>query len=58
MKIKTPFAYTRREPLKLRSACPRCDALMTVRLTDPQELNSDLIQVCWQCGWEQNIKED
>lgn len=53
---KTPFLSTFHEHKKLGSFCPACDALMTVELEDPKNLNSHLIQVCKLCGYKQQIK--
>ena len=56
MELKTPFISTFHEHKKLQSFCPACDALMTVELEDPKDLKSDLIQVCWACGYKQPVK--
>jgi hypothetical protein len=57
MEFKTPFISGHREKLRLESFCPECDALMTVELEDPTGLNTQLLQICWKCGFQRKVLE-
>lgn len=57
MEFKTPFLNWYTAPVMRESFCPKCDALMTVELSDQKDIKSKLLQICKLCGWEQEIKE-